>query len=364
MKVLMICTVPLAGNGISTCVIHYACGLADEGIQSNILAPQGVPSHIVQRLAQKNVVLHELPNRKEGTVKYLLELYRHLRHGRYDIVHIHGNSCTMALELMAAALAGCPVRIAHGHSTNCEHQKAHRLLRPFFELFVSARVSCGDEAGRWLYRRKPYTVVRNGIYPEAFAPDSAIRAEVRSKLNIPQDTLVLGHIGMFSAVKNHPFLIQLSSELVRRGKDFRLLLIGDGELLPQIRSSVAGKLDDTVLFTGAVANPAQYLQAIDIFLLPSHYEGLPFVLVEAQAAGLPALVSENVSREADLTGNLTFLPIDDPCRWADAIESLSLPHRQETAASARKKLARSGYDMTENARQLLQLYRSVQKKGS
>ena len=364
MKVLMICTVPLAGNGIATCVNQYATGLADAGCCVHILAPKGVPEQTLAFLQEKEIAVHELPDRKQGAVKYFLALLKCLRRERYDVVHVHGNSCTVTIELLAAALSGCPLRITHSHNTSCTHQKAHKLLRPLFSLCVNGRVACGVEAGKWLFEEKPFTVIRNGVYPEKFIPDAAVRQRMRKELGIPENCLVLGHVGMFVVAKNHDFLVALGSAMEQSGKEYRMLLLGEGERMEEIRGRVAEVgLQDKLLFVGSVQNVSDYLQAMDLFVLPSIHEGLPFVLVEAQAAGLHALVSDRVSDEANLTGNLHFLSIDDVNIWVNAIEQYVLPDRQSTAAEACEKLAGKGYDMHRNAAELARLYTDILNKG-
>ncbi len=361
MKILMICTVPLYGNGIATCVINYAAALSKQGCSTHILAPEGVPERVCQALEKVNITIYQLPNRKVGVRGYFQALLQTLRTGKYDVVHVHGNSCTITVELLAAMLAGCPVRIAHSHNTNCDHKKAHKLLRPLFELCVNGRLACGQEAGKWLFHSKPFTVLRNGIHLEKYAYDHGVRQQMRRKLGVDEHTLVLGHVGAFVQAKNHDFLIDVLDALKSSGQaDCRLLLIGDGVRMEEI----CERAGEQVIFTGSVEDTSPYLQAIDVFLLPSLYEGLPFVLIEAQAAGLHCLVSDHVSREADMTGNMIFLPIQQAAPWLDALQLKGTPDRQAVSEAACRALQQAGYDMQSSADILLRYYTDLLKNRS
>lgn len=358
MKVLMICTVPLYGNGIAACVVNYASHLVQQKCKVHILAPEGVPQAECEALSQRNIILHQLPNRKSGVAGYLLRLYKILRAEKYDVVHVHGNSCTMAIELLAAALSGCPGRVAHSHNTSCDHKRAHKILRPLFELCVNGRLACGEEAGRWLFRNKPFQAVRNGIDLNKYAFDPMRRELFRKEMGLDDDTLVLGHVGAFVPAKNHEFLIELANRLKADGqKNCKLLLVGAGPLFQQIRS-LAG---ENVIFTGGVADASGYLQAMDVFLLPSFHEGLPFVLVEAQAAGLPSLVSDRVSPEADMTGSLCFLPIDAVSGWVNALETLTGNDRKRQSTDGCIALKNAGYAMEDNGQVLADYYSDLLK---
>lgn len=356
MKVLMICTVPLYGNGIATCVRNYATILSKDGIQTHILAPAGVPADVCEQMEAVGAEVLQLPNRKESLGRYLLGLVGIVRSGGYDVVHIHGNSCTMAIELLAAKLAGCPARVAHSHNTSCEHQKAHKLLRPVFELCVNGRVACGEDAGKWLFHDKPFQVVKNGIDIDKYAFNETQRKRIRQKLSIDDDTLLLGHVGNFVPAKNYDFLLSIAREMESRGhKKWKLLLVGEGPLFEQVRSEKTANM----IFAGAVTDVFNYMQAMDFFLLPSLHEGLPFVLVEAQAAGLEGLVSDQVSQESNMTGNLRFLPIDNVSSWINALPMRETGDRQQRSAEACAKLQRSGYDLQSNTDMIRDYYMNL-----
>lgn len=359
MKILMVCTVPLRSNGIAACILNYSRAVNSPDCAIHILAPEGVPQQTCEMLAREGVRLHQLPFRKEDLPGYLTGLYKLLRREKYDIIHVHGSSCIMALELAVAALARIPVRIAHSHNTDCLHRRAHMLMKPLFRLCVNARFACGQAAGQWLFGSKPFHIIPNGIHMDKFLYDPERRSQFRRELGIGEDKRVFGHVGLFIYEKNHAFLVALAKAM-KAAENWQLLLVGSGPYLEEIRRSVeAAGLTDKVIFTGRVYGASGYMQAMDAFLLPSHYEGLPFVLIEAQASGLPCLVSENVSREADVTKTLQFLPIDSVAPWLSAIAALDTGSRKARSLASAKALTQAGYDLTENAKELRRLYASL-----
>ena len=176
---------------------------------------------------------------------------------------------------------------------------------------------------------------------------------MREKLGINKDTYVIGHVGRFSYQKNHEYLIELFGQLKQRHSNSALLLIGSGENLERIKELVVSKgLDDSVNFVGNVNNVCDYMQVMDIFVLPSRFEGLPIVGVEAQANGLPLLVSTNVSSELALSEAVEFISLKDREKWVQRLISHLDSRRIETAES----LTRNGYNIEVTVQELKRIY--------
>ena len=265
---------------------------------------------------------------------YIRSLKKIFREGGYDIVHSNMNTLSV-FPLYAAKCAGIPVRIAHSHSaTNPQEKKRNLLkllLRPFSKLYATHYFACSEYAGRWLFGDRTFdegkvTVIYNAVDLERFRFDPEKRAEVRKKLGIG-DGLVVGNIGRFVETKNQAFLLDLFAEVVKKRNDARLLLLGDGPLKDMLVEK-AEKLEikDRVLFEGITKYPEDYYNAMDCFVLPSLYEGLGMVLIEAQINGLNCLASDNVPQEANI-GSVKFKSLADK-DWCDSIE----PKRNETGA--------------------------------
>ena len=366
LKALNILTVRFAANGITAFVMNYYRSMARQGLCADFVVPNEPPEQTMLEIAAGGGRVFVLPQRNRSPRSYLRALSRIVRAGGYDLVHAHGNSATLYVEMHAAARGGARVRIAHSHNTSCRQKLADRLLRPLFYKSYTHALACGQAAGEWLFPHRPFTVVQNAVDARAFAFDPAARQAVREAYGL-QDAPVVCHVGTFNAQKNHAFLLAAFAALAERMPDARLLLVGGGPLLEDARAQ-AGRLglSEQIRFAGTVESAAPYLCAADAFGLPSLYEGVPFTLVEAQCAGLPCVVSEAVTREAFLTDDVTALPAagaDAAAQWADALET-ALRARHGAAArcaasgAAAKAAVERGFSIDHNAEALLRLYKT------
>ena len=298
--------------------------------------------------------------RKKNPAGYILGLHGILKKGGYDIIHVHGNSATTAIEMAVARWNRVPVRIVHSHSSSCEHKRLHQLLFPLFKKSYTHGIACSKAAGQWLFQGDDFTVLRNGVNLDRFSYNETVRQEFRNQLGIKADEILLGHIGNFVELKNHRFLLDVFSKLKQKNNNYKLLMISDGPLMQEMEEKAESLgLKESVIFLGRTGQVAEYYQAMDLFLLPSVYEGLPVVLIEAQAAGLFCFVSENISKESDLTGTLEFLPISDCQIWADRIQDAVVSYknlRKERCAKWQEKITEKGYNILKNADLMRKLY--------
>ena len=260
------------------------------------------------------------------------------KRGNYQIVHAHLSTMSV-FPLFAAWRAGIPVRICHNHSTAHwgEGKKTllKYLLRPFAKVFATDYFACGEKAGRWMYGNRCFErgrvhVMPNAIDTKKFAYDEEAKRCLRAELGIPQDAFVLGHVGRFMYQKNHAFLLRVFQRLLSSRQDAWLLLIGEGERMKPIRSEVEKMgIEGKVRFTGTRSDVAKLYSAMDVFCLPSFYEGLPVVALEAQANGLPCLFSDRMTKEVVLTPGARQLSIENPEPWVKAVQEAQ---RQNTCA--------------------------------
>ncbi len=260
---------------------------------------------------------------------YHRALYRAFKARGYRIVHAQMNTISVFV-LFAAWRAGVPVRICHDHSTAHwgEGVKAllKYLLRPINKWFATDWFACGERAGRWMYGDKAFdagrvTVLPNAIEPAKFAFDPAARQCLRAELGIAPDAFVVGHVGRLTYAKNHRFLLEMFAELQKQRPDARLLLVGEGELEQRIRQQVRKLgLEKAVVFTGARADVNKLYSAMDVFCMPSNFEGMPLAAWEAQANGLPCILSDHITREAGCSANSVFCALErGAAAWADAV---------------------------------------------
>lgn len=345
MKVLIVNTIKLEKNGVTTFILNSSYALKKEKVDVSIAASNDLSTDIKQFINEKNISFIKLPNRKRNLLKYFLALIQLLNEKQYDVIHINGNSTTMSIELLAAKITRTPIRIAHSHNTITEHPMINRFFRPVFESTVNGRIACNTAAGKWLFKDKKFLVIKNGIWFEKYKYNLNERKSIRKKLNLKSTDIVLGHVGFFNYQKNQNFFINLAKKLDSK---YKFLLIGDGDLFQEFKNEVKrNKLTDRILTIGSVSNVPDYLSAMDIFLLPSRFEGQPFVIIEALAAGLPCIISDKVSTEVDITKNNFFEPLDVDF-WVKTINKIQIDDRILKSEENQKILKKNDYDASQN----------------
>lgn len=294
---------------------------------------------------------------------YIIGVNRFLReHKEYCIVHSHTSSKS-AVPLWVAKRCGVPVRVCHVHSSN-SGQGVEGCLRGILGVWLKRVATdffaCGDGAAICWYggdtvRGKDVEIIHNSIDIDILRYNIGKRTDIRNKLSFDDGDFVLGMVSRFHPVKNHVFCLDLMRLLIEGGIKVKLLLVGDGELRPEIEKTIEELgIGQNVVMVGVVPDVHTYLQAMDVVLMPSLNEGLPVSLVEAQANGLPCIVSTGVPKEADVTGNVTFLPLNIE-KWNDVL-SLMIENGIERDYDAARKVRNAGYDITIECKKLEEWY--------
>ena len=295
--------------------------------------------------------------------KYMYQIYRIIRDNRYNIVHSNMNTLSV-FSLFPAWLAGSEIRVVHNHSTAVKNEKIRSLckyiLRPLAPIFANNYAACSQLAGCWMYGKKlmnkhKVKIIRNAIDIDEFAFNEKKRTDIRHDLGIKNDDLVIGHVGRFVYQKNHEFLIKIFQDIYKKNSKAVLLLIGDGEL----RSSIEGKIKKydlrNIKILGLRNDVKDLYNAMDFFVLPSWYEGLPVVSVEAQANGLSCFVSDTVSRECHLTHTIKLMSLSSGSEfWADEI----LKSDKKRNNSVKQELEENNYDIKRESNRMLKWYQS------
>ena len=346
-------------GGVEMVVMNYYRHIDRSRVQFDFFALEGSTLPQREEIEQLGGRVYVVP-KYTHLPQYEKEIIRLFQQNGYKIVHSHMNTLSV-FSLWGAKRAGVPNRIAHNHSTAGKGEGAKNamkyLLRPFATVYPTRLCACSETAGRWLYGEKPFRVFNNAIETGRFAYDPAKREAVRRELGLG-DRLVLGHIGRFCYAKNHTFLLEVMAEVCRLRPDAVLLMIGEGELEADARRQTeALGLQDHVRFLGRQKDPAKFYQAMDAFVLPSRYEGLGIVLIEAQAASLPVICSSEVPREAKILPSLQYLSLQDlPAVWAAAaVRAAETTRRRDTTAELRQ----AGFDIGTEAEKLEEFYLSL-----
>ena len=363
MQIALVCNSAFGTDGISLFVMeNHRCFSHDRArfhlIYSSIHSPKIIVDGYVKEFSgcgDKAVFI----SKKNSQIKYAWNLFCYLKKEKINVLHVHGSSSAILIEMIAAKIAGVGKIVSHSHNTRGAHNIIHKILRPAVNWFADEKLACGELAGKWMYgKSEAFTIIPNCIDTVKYAFDEFIRTQVRNELGIDNETIVLGHVGMFTEVKNQSFLLHLLTELNKgNDKKYKLLLIGHGPLLEVVqKESKCMALSNSVMFLGNRNDVPRLMMAMDVFCLPSLYEGFPIVAVEAQASGLPTILSKNISKEVCITDLVKLLPIDEGMqRWVlDIEEMLSQRKCRNNYADEIKK---AGYDIQTSASLMEEIYK-------
>ncbi len=350
------------GGGVEAVIMNYYRHIDKSKIQFDFLCDSdstNIPYAEIEKLGGRVILIP--PYQK--VIKYHKELKRIFKENNYKIVHSHINTLSV-FPLYAAKKVKVPIRIAHSHSTTNKKEWKKNLLkqvlRPFSKVFANYYFACSEYAGRWLFGDKEFDkgnvyVLNNAIDIDKYKYNEKIREEVRKELKIDKDTTVIGHIGRFVKQKNHSFLIDIFNEYHKLNNNSILLLAGQGPLKEEIEEKVKNlNLENNVMFLGQREDANKLYQAFDLFLLPSLYEGLPVVGVEAQASGLLCFLSDEMTKETKVLDSTIFMSLNDTSEsWANVINKNVKNFKRKDTTNI---LTEKGFNINKEADKLVNKY--------
>lgn len=304
-----------------------------------------------------------------ANLKHPLKQYRQvqniLRAGKYDAVYLNISTAIDCVAAIAAKKEGIEKRMLHSHSSgnDCENvykrklfDVLHNICKTFLWKNGTHFYACSIKAGEWLFPKKiveseKFEVIFNAVDREKFQFDETVREEMRNELGL-KDKFVIGHVGNFCYQKNHVFLIEVFRETLKKNPNAVLLLIGKGVQFEDIKRKVREMgMEQSVYFLGWRQDVNRLFQAMDLFLLPSNFEGLPIVGVEAQSSGLPCVMSDTITKEAKITEKCEFISLKaEPKEWAERI----VRNQKQREAAHFLKTAEN-YDLEKQKEQLKQI---------
>lgn len=351
----------VAGGGVEAVIMNYYEHIDRTKVQFDFIVHNDNKIDITQKVEAMGGKVYKVTPYYKNPIAFMHGIYKVIRDHHYRIVHSNMNTLS-AFPLFAAWVAGAPVRILHNHSTSSPGETERNImkfmLRPFARLFANHYLACSRLAGEWMYGRKmmdsgKVTIVNNAIDLKKYAFNPQKRKILRKELGLA-DEFVIGHVGRFMFQKNHEFLIDVFAEAYKKNPHMALLLVGDGPLRPAMEEKVR-KLGLTghVKFLGLRNNVQDFYHVMDLFILPSHYEGLPVVGVEAQANGLLCLFSTKVTKETRLTHSAQFLDLEaGASMWAEGIISLKCERNKK----AGDELRQAGFEINKETEKLVKFY--------
>jgi glycosyltransferase EpsF len=304
-----------------------------------------------------------------------IKLFIFLKRNDYKICYINeSNAIFMFMTAFVSYLARVPVRIGHSHSSNADFNGRikrlimiflHHISKYLLHLVITDYFTCSYEATKWMFsdnviRNNKIIKINNPIDTKIFKYNKAIRDKKRLEMNL-ENKMVIGHVGRFSLSKNHIFLLRILKEIIKTKQNIVLLLIGEGPLYRNIKDEAYRLgIKDNIIFVGTTSEINEYMQIFDIFVLPSIFEGLPLVGIEAQGSGLPCVFSDIITKEVDITGNCIFLSLhDEPSVWAKKIISYENSFIRKDCSDLVKK---NGYDVEDSAENLENIFNELINK--
>lgn len=354
-------------GGLETMLMNYYRNIDRKQVQFDFLVHREERYDYDDEIEALGGIIYRIPFLNPFSMDYRKKLNQFFKeHSEYKIVHVHLD-CMSSIVLKAAKKNNCPVRIAHSHSSN--QIKSIKLpIKLFYKklipLYATNYMACSEDAGKWMFKEQNFQVLNNAIDAKKYIFDHDKRKIQRQKYGI-KDEIIIGHVGRFAQVKNHSFLIDILYEMKKR-KPAKLLLVGgksgrpeEEEYYRQIKDKIKRlNLEDSVIFAGLCSNVHEILQAMDIFILPSLFEGLPVTIVEAQAAGLPCIISDKVPIECKKTNLVSQMPLTTDCSiWVDyALKLIETTSRRNTF----EEIKIAEFDIQSNAERLVDYYLGLQ----
>lgn len=358
-KILVIITTAFVEfGGLATVMMNYYRKMNKENLKIDFASTNMIDSKLENELKDNESQYYNLGSRKRNPIKYAHNLNKLLKNGDYDVVHVNANSATVSLELSVAYINRVSCKIVHIHNSRGNHRYVHKLLQPVLFGLCDVPLACSKKAGYWAYNDRDFIVLNNAVDTKKYSFDKDARKRIREKLDVTEDDFVVGHVGKINEQKNHSFLLDVFYQFHKQHENAYLLLVGDGGLRKTIEEKVKDLgLAGNVFFVGMCSNVSDYLTAMDCFVFPSLWEGLPLSLIEAQASGLPCIASNNITAESNVTQKVVYMSLDEDIKiWSDKISETMNQDRLSECESNLKLIKQNGFDIYENANALRKIY--------
>lgn len=352
-------------GGIESFLYSLYSAIDRERIQFDFVTRSGNPAK-GEELQVLGAKIYKISS-YDKPIKYMKELKKIIKEGKYNVVHIHKNSAAVILPFLVTRKTQNIRVFVHSHNTkpSVGHASSvlHRINKNFLYKNADEHFACSEVAGEWLYgKKKNYMVLKNGIIAKKFLFDKEIRKKIRREFGISDSIFVMGHVGRFTDQKNHDKLIDIFYEFQNIQSSANLWLVGDGENKDKIYGKVLKLgIQDKVFFLGVRTDINELLMAMDAFVMPSVYEGLPISAVEAQATGVRTFLSDSISKETEVSNSVHWFSNKLDAKIIAKLIQKKCDEQFERI-QANKEIIENGFDMMETAEGLLEHYIKCCKK--
>lgn len=355
-RVLQVVTY-MGRGGLETMLMNYYRHIDRSKIQFDFLVHRDFEADYDKEILELGGKIYHVSRLVPWSRSYRRKLKKFFQeHPEYTIVHVH-QDCLSSVALECAKECGVAVRIAHSHNCNQDKNLKYLIKKYYMKkipTYATDLFGCSKSAGEWMFNGHAFQVLYNAIAADKYTYSENIACKIRREFHIG-DSILIGHVGRFNPQKNHSFLIDIFDQCLKLNSNMKLLLVGDGDDRKKIQEKVSLLgIEDKVIFAGVRSDVNELLQAMDVFVFPSLYEGLPVTMIEAQSSGLPCVISNQVSEECIVTNGLvTSKKLDEsPMQWAEHI--LQKVHRPRE--NHIEEIREAGYDIVTAAKYLEEFY--------
>lgn len=358
---ILVCGLTSNLGGMETYILNLIRNMDHEEFQFDFIVNSDGKLACKEEFISFGGTVYPLHGRRENLILHTIEYRKFFKEhaSEYDIIYLQAMSLFNINPLIYAKKYGIPNRLIHSHIDSSFDGKIKNVISKRhlkkLDCYTNKYLACSKSAGEWMFPNKKFDVIKNAIDTKKFAYRKDVRIRVRKKLNV-ENKVVYGTVGRLSGQKNPLFIVELFAEIHRRNPDTLFIHIGDGELREQMENKIKEfGIEDSYLLLGIQSETQEFYQAMDVFLLPSLFEGLPFVLVEAQCSGLNCFVSDAIKKEAMLVEDIvTYISLQDSVsQWADCIEQKQKNFCRQDRS---EEIKNSGYDLEENRKKLEEIF--------
>lgn len=344
----------LGSGGAESFLMNMYRNIDREKIQFDFLLRSEVNIY-KDELEMMGSTVYVTPSFPKHFIKNYFETKKFLKEHKYEIIHIHANALLYLTALILAKKEGIKCRIMHSHSISTKYpilKIIHNFNKNLLHFWATDYWACSEDAGKWMFK-KQYLHIKNSTDLDKFKFNKQKRESVRKELGIDDDVFVIGHIGRFLPVKNHSFILSVFKEILKNNINSKLVLVGEGEDFDKVKEKVNQLgLTDNVLFLGVRKDIDRVLNAFDVFLFPSLYEGLGIVLVETQANGIPSFISDVIPEDVWVSSCVHPISLQESTKvWAKTIIETNY-ERQNVI----KELRDAGFDVKSEAKKMESYY--------